>query len=100
MLHKLVFIVLALISISADARAAIIVERADYRAGVLVVSGQVAKPHRTVTLDGIYRTRSDRSRRFQFRIRYRPYNCTIRLRSDADIFHAAVANCRPTRRSS
>jgi hypothetical protein len=52
MLHKLLFVAVALISISTDARAAINVERAEYRAGILVVVGRTAKPHQTVTLDG------------------------------------------------
>ena len=97
MLYKQLFLALVLISMSAEVRAAISVERADYKAGVLVVTGQTTNSNQTVTLDGIYRARSDRSRSFQFRIRYRPRNCTVRLRSGPDIFHATVANCQPMR---
>ena len=46
------FAVLFLISTSFEARAAISVERADYKAGVLVVRGQTTETNETVTLDG------------------------------------------------
>ena len=62
----------ALICTSADARAAISVDQAGYKAGILTVEGRTTKAHQTVTLDGIYRARSDGSGSFRFRIRYRP----------------------------
>lgn len=100
MSYKKLFVVLFLASLSVEARAAISVERAQYRAGVLVVRGQTTEANKTVTLDGIYRARSNRMRKFQFRIRYRPRNCTVRLTSGSDIFHATVAPCRPMRSRS
>jgi hypothetical protein len=92
-LQKLFFIAAALIAISADAHAAMKVELAEYRAGTLVLRGHTAEPHETVTLDGIYRARSDQSGAFEFRIHYRPHACTVRLISGIDIFHATVADC-------
>ena len=91
------FAVTILLSISFEARAAISVKRAEYNAGLLVVRGQTTEANETVTLDGIYRAHSNHSRHFQFRIRYRPRNCTVRLTADSDIFHATVAHCRPMR---
>jgi hypothetical protein len=90
---RVTFIAVALIAISADARAAMKVELVEYRVGTLVVWGHTAEPHETVTLDGIYRARSDQSGAFEFRIHYRPHACTVRLISGTDIFHATVANC-------
>ena len=97
MSYRKLFAVLFLISASFEARAAISVERADYKAGVLVVRGQTTEANETVTLDGIYRAHSNRLRKFQFRIRYRPHNCTVRLTAGSDIFHATVVHCRPMR---
>lgn len=88
---------LALICASFDARAAISVDHAGYKGGILTVDGHTTKAHQTVTLDGIYRARSDGSGSFRFRIRYRPLHCTMRLRSGTDIFHATAGNCRPMR---
>jgi hypothetical protein len=88
---------LALICTSADARAAINVDHAGYKGGILTVEGRTTKAHQTVTLDGLYRARSDGSGSFRFRIRYRPLHCTLRLRSGTDIFHATAGNCRPMR---
>ena len=88
---------LALACASADARAAISVDSASYKAGLLTVEGHTSKAHQTVTLDGIYRARSDESGSFRFRIRYRPHHCTMRLRSGMDIFHATAGNCHPMR---
>ena len=88
---------LALICTSAAARAAISVDHAGYKGGILTVEGRTTKAHQTVTLDGIYRARSDGSGSFRFRIRYRPLHCTMRLRSGTDIFHATAGNCRPMR---
>jgi hypothetical protein len=95
LLHKLFFVAVSMISISTDARAALVVEQAEYRAGTLVVRGKTAMAHQTITLDGLYRAQSDSSGEFQFLIHYLPHNCAVRLRSGADIVHAAVAKCRP-----
>ena len=46
---------LALICASFDARAAISVDHAGYKGGILTVDGHTTKAHQTVTLDGIYR---------------------------------------------
>jgi hypothetical protein len=92
-----VLVVLFLISASFEARAAISVERADYKAGVLVVRGKTTEANETVTLDGKYRAYSNRSRKFQFRIGYRPRKCTVRLTAGSDIFHATVTHCKPMR---
>jgi hypothetical protein len=92
-LQKSFCIAVTLIAISAAARAAMKVELAEYRAGTLLLRGHIAEPHETVTLDGVYRARSDQSGAFEFRIHYRPHACTVRLISGTDIFHATVANC-------
>jgi tellurite resistance protein len=92
-LQRLFCIAVALIAISAAARAAMKVELSEYRAGTLVLRGRIAEPHETVTLDGVYRARSDQSGAFEFRIHYRPHACAVRLISGTEIFHATVANC-------
>ena len=97
MLKIIIAALVALVATSAEASGAITVDQAIYRAGILIVKGQTSSAYRTVTLDGIYRVRSGSSRFFQFRVRYRPHNCVVRLRSGTDIFHAEVANCRRIR---
>ena len=44
------------------------VDKAIYEAGVLTVAGRTAKPNQMITLDGIFRERSDDQRRYKFRI--------------------------------
>ena len=65
LMAKLILVGLALACASADARAAISVDSASYKAGLLTVEGHTTKAHQTVTLDGIYRARSDKSGSFR-----------------------------------
>lgn len=95
MRHKSYLVIFALFGLSTAASASISVERADYKSGILIVTGHTTKAHQTVTLDGIYHARSDRARSFHFRVRYRPHKCKARLTSGTDIFHVTAANCRP-----
>lgn len=74
-------------------RAEIIVSKADYASGVLVVRGETSRPKQRVTLDGHYRTRSDRENKFHFRVRYLPSDCGIVLRAGAETRPVNIANC-------
>ena len=99
MVSKLALAFIGVSFMASAAHAAISVQRAEYKGGVLVLSGKTSQPHTTVTLDGTYKARSDSERSFQFRIRYRPSNCTVRLQSGVDIFHARLSQCQRRSRS-
>lgn len=69
---------------------------AEILAGVLVVEGRTQVRGQPVTLDGRFTTRSDRRRKFAFRVPYYPSNCTVTLKAGADERQAVVANCGAT----
>jgi hypothetical protein len=81
------------VMVAAPARAEITITRAEYAAGVLVVRGETSEPGQRVTLDGRYRTRTDRFKEFRFRIRYLPRDCTVSIRAGREVRPAVVANC-------
>lgn len=81
------------LAVSAPAQAEITLTRVAYAAGVLVVNGETSRPNQRVTLDGRYRTRTDRFGEFSFRIRYLPRDCSISLRAGREARPAWVANC-------
>lgn len=75
------------------AQARIRLNDAQIMAGVLVVGGWTQKRGETVTLDGKYTVKSDRKRRFVFRIDYFPPSCAVALTAGADTRTAVIANC-------
>ena len=79
------------------ARAEITITRAEYAAGVLVVRGETSQPNQQVTLDGRYRTRTDRYKEFRFRIRYLPLDCTVSIRAGQNVRPVGVTNCSAPR---
>ena len=96
LMARLLLAGLALACASADARAAISVDSASYRAGTLTVEGHTSKARRTGdarrNLSSALGLESGAS---QFRIRYRPHHCTMRLQSGMDIFHATAGSFHP-----
>ena len=80
----------------APAQAEIIISRARYAAGVLVVAGETSRPYQRVTLDNRFNTRTGRDRRFAFRVPYRPRDCVANVRAGSDVRPAVISNCRPT----
>jgi hypothetical protein len=75
------------------AQAEITITRAEYAGGVLVVQGETSQPNQRVVLDGHYDTRTDRNKRFRFRIPYLPADCTVSIRAGQQTRPASVANC-------
>jgi hypothetical protein len=74
-------------------RAEITVRQAEYAGGVLVVRGETARANQQVTLDGRYKTRTNRYKEFRFRVRYLPQNCGITLQAGQETRPARVLNC-------
>lgn len=85
----------AVVSMATVAHAEITVTHAQYAAGVLVVRGETSTPNQRVTLDGRYDTRTDRNKRFVFRLRYLPRECGVTIRAGQEVRPARVANCSP-----
>ena len=84
---------MSIITVTTPAEAEITITQVEYGAGVLVVRGETSQPNQRVTLDGRYRTRTDRYKEFRFRIRYLPRNCSVTIRAGQDVRPARVANC-------
>lgn len=79
----------------APARADLLVDKAEYAAGVLVVEGSTPYQNQYVVLDKRYRERTGRGGRFVFRIKYLPQNCTIQLVAGSRKRQVQVQNCEP-----
>ncbi len=62
-------------------------------AGVLVVSGHTRHRSETITLDNQFTQKSDRHRRFVFRVPYYPSTCTLQLKTAEDERTAVVESC-------
>jgi hypothetical protein len=75
------------------AAARIRVNDAKIAAGVLVVSGHTRHRYETVALDDRAARKSDRHRRFVFRIPYYPPSCTVILKTVSDERVATIASC-------
>jgi hypothetical protein len=75
------------------AYAKITVRQAEYSGGMLLVRGETARPGQTVTLEGRYTTRTDRNRRFQFRVRYLPLDCLAEITAGPELYLVSIANC-------
>jgi hypothetical protein len=68
-MRRKLYIVSALVAIwCSTAYAKITIRQAEYTGSMLLVRGETARPGQTVTLAGRYKTRTDRNRRFQFRV--------------------------------
>ena len=78
------------------AHAEITINRAEYKAGVLVVRGETSERGQRVTLDGRYSARTDRNNRFRFRVRYLPRDCIAKIRAGQEVHPAVISNCNPT----
>jgi Collagen triple helix repeat (20 copies) len=66
---------------------------AEIVAGVLVVSGHTRHRYESIALDDRAARKSDRHRRFVFRIPYYPPNCTVTLKTADDERVATIASC-------
>lgn len=73
--------------------AKITIRQAKYADGILVVQGLTGQRGQTVTLAGRYKTRTDRSGRFAFRVRYLPRDCLAEISVGQEIYLASIANC-------
>ena len=61
--------------------------------GMLLVQGETARTGQKVTLEGRYSTRTDRNRRFRFRVRYVPLDCLAEVRAGLELYLTSIANC-------
>ena len=84
---------ISLLAGAAPAHAEITITQAEYAAGVLVVRGETSRRNQRVTLDGRYKTRTDRFKEFRFRIRYLPSDCSISIRAGQQVRPVGVTNC-------
>jgi hypothetical protein len=84
-----------ILAMAAPASARIRVHDAELNGGRLVVTGSTTRRHQAVTLNGRFVRRSNRHRRFVFRVRYVPRSCIVRLRSGGAVRAVAVDHCRP-----
>lgn len=82
-----------MIAMSAPAQAEITLTRVENEGDVLVVRGETSRRNQLVTVDGRYRTRTDRYKEFRFRIRYLPRDCSIKIRAGQEERPARIANC-------
>jgi hypothetical protein len=73
--------------------AKITIRLAKYADGVLVVQGRADQRAQTVILAGRYKTRTDRSGRFAFRVRYLPRDCLAEIRAGQEFYLTSIANC-------
>jgi hypothetical protein len=89
------YIFSALVAVwSSTASAEIIIRQAEYAGGMLLVRGETARPGQTVTLARRYKTRTDRNRRFRFRVRYLPSDCLAEVRAGPELTLISIANCK------
>jgi hypothetical protein len=58
-----------------------------YENGTLIIAGQT-EPHKIVTLDGKYKTKSDIDGDFKFAVHEKPFTCMSNIRSGASIYSA------------
>ncbi len=76
-----------------SAAARIRLNDAEIVAGVLVVTGHTRHRYERIALDDRAARKSDRHRRFVFRIAYYPPNCTVTLKTVDDERVATIASC-------
>jgi hypothetical protein len=83
-----------LVLLSASASARIRLTHAEINSGILVVSGKTEARHQRVTLNRHFTVRSDRHRRFVFRLHYHPPRCIVGLNAGAAQRTVIPAHCR------
>lgn len=84
-----------ILAMAAPASARLRVHDAELSRGRLIVTGSTARRHQAVTLNGRFVRKSNRHRRFAFRVRYVPRSCIVRLRSGGAVRTVAIDHCRP-----
>jgi hypothetical protein len=85
------YVVSALVAIwCSTAHAKITIRQAEYTGGMLLVRGETARPGQTVTLANRYKTRTDRNRRFRFRVRYLPQDCLADVRAGLELYLISI----------
>jgi hypothetical protein len=95
-MRRKLYVVSALVAIwCSTAYAKITIRQVEYTGNMLLVRGETARPGQTVTLAGRYKTRTDRNRRFQFRVPYLPPDCLADVRAGAELYLISIANCKP-----
>jgi hypothetical protein len=75
-----------------SAQAEIRINESRYVDGTLTIAGETS-PHRVVTLDGKYKTKSDGGGHFKFTEHYKPFTCMSDIRSGEDVYSAVIAGC-------
>ena len=75
-----------------SAQAEIRIQESRYADGTLTISGETS-PHRMVTLEGKYKTKSDGGGHFKFIEHYKPFTCMSDIRSGEDIYSPVIAGC-------
>lgn len=83
---------LLLIAAAGPAAADIRINTSRYADGRLTITGQT-EPHKTVTLDGKYKTKSNGEGDFAFTEHYKPPDCMSDIRSGASDYGAVIAGC-------
>ena len=84
--------VLMLLGSIGTAAASIRIDQSHYRDGLLTIVGRT-DPGQTVTLDGKYKTKSDRDGDFTFTEHEKPFTCMSNIRSGGSIYSAVIAGC-------
>jgi hypothetical protein len=87
-------LVICLVFLSAPGSARIRLSHAEIASGVLIVSGKTEARHQRVTLNRHFTVRSDRHRRFVFRLHYHPPGCIVGLNAGAAQRTVILAHCR------
>jgi hypothetical protein len=86
-------LVLIGVSIAQIARAEIRITVSRYENGAIDVEGQTT-PHRTVTLDGKFKTESDGGGYFHFdQKNYKPPYCMSDITAGDEVYSAVIAGC-------
>ena len=93
-MRRELYVVSVLVAVSCStAYAKITIRRAEYSGGMLLMQGETARTGQKVTLEGRYSTRTDRNRRFRFRVRYVPLDCLAEVRAGLELYLTSIANC-------
>jgi hypothetical protein len=77
------------------AAAEITITQGEYESGMLVVRGETTQPHQRITLDDRFVARTDRNKRFLFKVRYAPRDCLVEIKAGIESRVAYIANCEP-----
>ena len=74
------------------AAANIRINTSQYANGTLTIAGQT-EPHKTVELDGKYKTKSNADGDFKFTEHEKPFTCMSNIRSGGSTYSAVIAGC-------